>query len=265
MSGRVRLLAIGDVVGSPGRRAVRELLPALREKYVLDLVVVNAENAAGGSGLTPDICEELLSCGCHCLTTGDHVYRNRAVMSVINSESRLVRPANISSRAAGRGWTVIESDSGLKVAVINLLGRAFMGVASNPFECIENVLEEIGDGVSLKIVDFHAEATAEKIAMSIFLDGKVAALWGTHTHVQTADEQVRPGGSGYITDLGMTGGHRGVIGRCAGEVIEHLRSDMPTRWEIDNQDVRLSGAVFTLDAGSGSCSAVERVQVPLDS
>jgi len=258
------VLAVGDVVGSPGRRAVRELLPGLREAENVDLVVLNAENAAGGSGLTPEIVADLLDAGCDCLTTGDHVYKNRAVMEVIDSEPRLVRPANISTHAAGRGYTVLETGGGPRVAVINLLGRAFIGPADNPFTCVERLLAGLDGASDLVLIDFHAEATAEKVAMGHFLDGRVAALWGTHTHVATADERVLPGGTGYITDIGMTGGHEGVIGRRAAEVIEHLRTDMPTRWDIAKVDVRISGALFAIDAASGRCNSVRRVQVKLE-
>lgn len=257
------VLAVGDVVGSPGRRAVRELLPGLRERESVDFVVVNAENAAGGSGLTPETVTELLEAGCDCLTTGDHVYKNRAVMAVINSEPRLVRPANISTHAAGRGHTVLETAGGFRVAVVNLMGRAFIGPAENPFTCAERLLVELDGATDLVLIDFHAEATAEKVALGRFLDGRVAALWGTHTHVATADEEVLPRGTGYITDIGMTGGHQGVIGRRAAEVIEHLRTDMPTRWDIAKVDVRLSGALFAIDA-AGRCSSVRRVQARLE-
>ena len=258
---RLRVLAVGDVVGSPGRRAVRELLPTLCRREEIGFVVANAENAAGGSGLTPDIVTELLEAGCDCLTTGDHVYKNRAVMEVIDSEPRLVRPANISASAAGRGWTVLEGAGGVEIAVVNLIGRAFMSPADNPYEYAERALTEVGPAAGLVLVDFHAEATAEKIAMGRFLDGRVAAFWGTHTHVMTADEQVLAGGTGYITDIGMTGGHDSIIGREAGPVIEHLRTNMPTRWQVASNDVRLSGAVFDLEIETGACRGVRRVQI----
>jgi 2',3'-cyclic-nucleotide 2'-phosphodiesterase len=260
----IKVLAVGDVVGSPGRRVVRKLVPALRESEDLDMVVVNGENAAGGSGLTPDIVRDFLDRGCDCLTTGDHVYKNRAVLEIIDEESRLLRPANIAAGAPGRGWTVIELDDGPRVAVVNLLGRAFLGTANNPFECAERTLDELKDIADLVLVDFHAEATAEKIAMGRFLDGRAAAVWGTHTHVQTADEAVFPGGTGYITDLGMTGGHDGVIGRRAKEVVEHLRMDIPTRWEIAKGELRLSGAIFEIDVPARRCTGVRRLHLDVE-
>ncbi len=264
MTDLLKVLAVGDLVGSPGRRAVHALLPGLVEREGVGLTVVNAENAAGGSGLTPEIVRELLDAGCGCLTTGDHVYKNRAVLEIIEAESRLLRPANLAAGAPGRGWTMLDAPGGVRVAVINLLGRAFLGTANNPFECAEKVLAAVGSDADLVLLDFHAEATAEKIAMGHFLDGRAAAVWGTHTHVQTADETLLPGGTGYLTDLGMTGGHDGVIGRRAAEVVEHLVKDIPTRWEIAKGDVRLSGAIFTLDVAAGRCVEVRRIQERLE-
>ncbi len=265
MSDQFRILAVGDVVGSPGRKAIRALLPSLVREQNIDMTIVNAENAAGGSGVTANIVDELLSAGVACLTSGDHAFRKKDVMEVIDHEDRFLRPLNISRHAAGRGWTVVETDSGARIAIINLIGRAFMQNANNPFEAVESVLEEIQNSVNLTVVDFHAEATAEKMAMGHFLDGRVAALWGTHTHVQTADETVLAGGTGYITDLGMTGGHDGIIGRKCDGVIEHLRCDMPTRWEIATGDIRLCGAIFTVNLTGGRCLKVERVQSRLES
>ncbi len=243
---------------------MRNVVPKLRESENLDMVVVNGENAAGGSGLTPDIVRDFLDCGCDCLTTGDHVYKNRAVLGIIDDESRLLRPANIAAGAPGRGWSIIELDDGPRIAVINLLGRAFLGTANNPFECAERIVDEIDDSADLVVLDFHAEATAEKIAMGRFLDGRAAAVWGTHTHVQTADDAVLPGGTGYITDLGMTGGHDGVIGRRAKEVVEHLRLDIPTRWEIAKGELRLSGAVFEIDPEAKRCLGVRRLNIDVE-
>jgi calcineurin-like phosphoesterase len=299
----LKVLAIGDVVGSPGRNAVAQLLPKLVREEGLGFVVCNAENAAGGTGLTPAIVKELLAAGCSCITTGDHVYKNKEVMAVIDAEPRLLRPANISRHAAGRGWGVYETvvpgsrfpfdrlrapsevegpvpgsqtttlnpepgtlnQTAVKVAVINLLGRSFMGGPSdNPYDYAGEALAAAeAAGARVVLVDMHAEATAEKIAMGRFLDGRASAVWGTHTHVQTADETVLAAGTGYITDIGMTGGLDGVIGREAGPVIEHLRLNMPTKWQIADRDVRLSGAIFTMETSSGRCRDVRRVQVKM--
>jgi hypothetical protein len=261
----LKVLAVGDVVGSPGRRAVAGILPRLVTEEQIGFVVANAENAAGGSGLTPAVVAELLNAGCHCLTTGDHVYKNREGLGVVQSEPRLLRPANLPKRSAGRGWGVYEAAGGLKVAVVNLLGRSFMAVqADNPFECAERILAELAAAApDVVLLDFHAEATAEKVALGRFLDGRVAAVWGTHTHVATADEALLPNGTGYVTDLGMTGPHDSVIGREVTPVVETLLTGMPTRWDVAEGDVRLSGAIFTLDAASGRCTGVKRVQLAL--
>ncbi|HOX07882.1 MAG TPA: TIGR00282 family metallophosphoesterase [Planctomycetota bacterium] len=282
----LKVLAIGDIVGSPGRRAVAALLPRLAADEKLDFVVANAENAAGGSGLTPAIVAELLAAGCGVLTSGDHVFKNRDVLGVIDREPRLLRPANFPKRSAGRGWGVYEvgcrglqvagtaggqpparnpqPSTAVKVAVINLLGRSFMGAhADNPFERIEDVLAEVETAApgAIVLVDFHAEATAEKVALGRQLDGRAAAVWGTHTHVPTADETVLPGGTGYITDLGMTGPHDSIIGRQVGPVLSSLVTGMPERWDVAVGDVRLSGAIFTIDPASRKCAGVRRAQV----
>jgi len=285
----LRVLAVGDVVGAPGRKAVAELLPRLVAEEKIGFVVVNAENAAGGSGVTPPIAAELLAAGCQVLTSGDHVFKNRDVLAVIDKEPRLLRPANFPRRSAGRGWGVYAVGIGdlgsgigkgapapeprtpnpepVKIAVINLLGKSFMGApADNPFERAEEVLAEIEKTApgALVLVDFHAEATAEKVALGRMLDGRVAAVWGTHTHVPTADECVLPGGTGYLTDIGMTGPHDSIIGRQVGAVVETMLTGMPSRWEVASQDVRLSGAIFAIDLATRKCTGVKRVQVRLE-
>ena len=283
----LRVLAIGDIVGSPGRKAVTALLPKLVADEKLDFVVANAENAAGGSGVTPAIVAELLGAGCHVLTSGDHVFKNREVLVVIDKEPRLLRPANFPKRSAGRGWGLYEVAScqlpvasdqaqlttdnrqlttAVRVAVINMLGRSFMGAhADNPYERIEEVLAEVDKAApgAIILVDFHAEATAEKVALGRMLDGRAAAVWGTHTHVPTADEVVLPGGTGYLTDLGMTGPHDSIIGRQVGQVLATLVTGMPERWEVANGDVRLSGAIFTIDPATRKCTGAKRVQARL--
>ena len=258
----MKVLAVGDVVGAPGRKAVAGLLPRLLAEERIGFAVANAENAAGGSGVTPPIVAELLAAGCHVLTSGDHVFKNRDVLGVIDKEPRLLRPANFPRRSAGRGWGAFDAGA-VKVAVINLLGKSFMGApADNPFERAEDVLAELAKAApgALVLVDMHAEATAEKVAMGRMLDGRVAAVWGTHTHVATADEEVLPGGTGYITDIGMTGPHDSIIGRQCGAVIETMLTGMPSRWEVASQDVRLSGAVFTIDLATRKCTGVKRAQ-----
>ncbi len=255
----LKILAVGDVVGKPGRKACR-LLPALRKELGLDFVVVNGENAAGGAGLTPPLVEELLSLGADVITSGDHIYKNREILEIIESEERLLSPANISRSAAGRGWGVYNA-GGVPVGVFNLVGRTYMkGLYENPFEAADELAEKLSERAKVVLLDFHAEATSEKIAMGWHLDGRLSAVFGTHTHVQTSDERVLPGGTAYISDIGMTGPHDSVLGRRTERVLQYLTTGMPARFDVAGGDLRLSGAVFTVDAETGRAASVERLQ-----
>jgi len=258
------ILAIGDVVGSPGRDAVRRLVPALRKERGIDFVVVNGENAAGGAGITPGIARSLLAAGADVITTGDHVWKHREIVQYINEERRLLRPANYAPGAAGAGVVVVETAAGVPVAVINLIGRIFMGPADSPFVAVEHALATVRSDTRLAIVDFHAEATSEKIAMGWMLDGRATAVVGTHTHVQTADECIHPNGTAYITDIGMTGPHRSVIGRRIEPVVQHLVHQMRERFDVAREDVRLCGVLITADPQSGKATAIERINLPLE-
>jgi len=259
--GTLAVLFVGDIVGEPGRRAVKDLLPGLRQELDLDLVVANAENAAGGSGITSKIAAELLEAGCDVLTSGDHVFRNKEVFEIIDREPRLLRPLNVSPHAAGRGLGVFAGRSGARYGVANLLGRIFMaGLSADcPFAAADRALEELA-GAELMLFDFHAEATSEKVAMRYHLDGRAAALVGTHTHVPTADACVTAAGTAYITDLGLTGPWDSVLGRTSGAVLHHFRTQMPARFSVASGDVRLAGAVVRLDRKSGRAVAIERVE-----
>jgi metallophosphoesterase (TIGR00282 family) len=259
----ITILFGGDVVGKPGRRAVRELLPVLKARYAVDCVIVNAENAAGGSGVTPDTVSELIDSGVHALTSGDHIWKNKDVYAVINSEERLLRPANFPVGVPGRGGMVLRLESGMKVGVVNLVGRVFMKPADCPFAAADREIEAIRRETPLIIVDFHAEATSEKIAMGRHLDGKVTAVIGTHTHVQTADEQIFPGGTAYITEAGMTGPCRSVLGREIGPVIAHFITQMPQRFAVAHEDVELQGVVIRADEITGKAISIERVREKL--
>jgi hypothetical protein len=269
----VHILFIGDVVGKPGREAVRRLLPAYRREHPLDFVAANAENTAGGSGLTPALAAELFAAGIDCLTMGDHVFRRREILPLLETEERLVRPANYSARAAGKGVTLLHaagtsgadtSAVGTPVAVVNLVGRTFMPPADSPFEAVDRALSLLAGSARVILVDFHAEATSEKIAMGRYLDGRVTAVLGTHTHVPTADEVVLPGGTAYITDVGMTGPHESVIGRRTDRVIEALLTQMPTRFEVATGDVRLNAVLIEADAESGRARSICRVALRLE-
>jgi metallophosphoesterase (TIGR00282 family) len=260
----VHLIAVGDVVGRPGRRAVRELLPGLRERFAPCVVVVNAENAAGGSGITRETAAALLDAGADVLTTGDHFFDNNAVGEVIEKEPRVLRPANWSAHAPGRGWGVFQTRAGVELAVVNLMGRTFMHPpAASFFDEADAILGALERKAKLVVVDFHAEATSEKIAFGRYLDGRVSLVFGSHTHVQTADERVLGGGTAYLTDAGMTGPHDSVLGRDYESVLTRMRTGVPSRFDVAKKDVRLQGVVATVDAESGRASAIERLDVRL--
>jgi metallophosphoesterase (TIGR00282 family) len=259
------IIAVGDVVGRPGRRAVRELLPELRRTHAPCFAVVNAENAAGGSGITLETANELFEAGADVLTTGDHFFDSKAVGELIEKDPRVLRPANWSRHAPGRGWGVFAfPDAGVSVGVANLMGRTFMGVhAGNYFDEIDAILEAMKDEAKIVVVDFHAEATSEKIAFGRYLDGRATLVCGTHTHVQTADERVLAGGTSYITDLGMTGPHDSVLGREYEAVLKRLRTGVPARFDVAKGDVRLCGALVRIDAETGTSQSIERLELRL--
>ena len=261
----LKILFIGDIVGSPGRRAVEVLLPQLVEREGIDFVVANAENAAGGSGLTPEIADDLFAWGVDCITLGDHVWRRKEIVPRLETDNRILRPANFSEKASGKGYALLQAKNGTAVAVINLLGRIFVNQKSNdPFESADKLVAEMALETPLVILDMHAEATSEKIAMGWFLDGRATAVIGTHTHVQTADEQVLPGGTAYITDAGMTGPYEGVIGRSKEKVVAAMTTDMPRHFDVAEGDVRMGGVIVTADAESGRALSIERVMERLE-
>jgi len=258
-----RALLVGDVVGKAGRRALAVALPGLLKDRSIDVVLVNGENAAGGSGITPPIFEELRALGADVVTMGDHIYRKKEVVPLLKESDRILRPANLPAEAVGRGWTVLESQSGFPFAVVSLLGRTFMKPAECPFHAVDKILEEIGERARLIFVDLHAEATSDKIAMGWHLDGRVTAVCGTHTHVQTADERILPKGTAYLTDLGMTGPHDGVLGRKKEKILSVLLTGMPTYFDVATDDLRVSGALVTADTETGRATAIERISIPI--
>jgi len=257
----MRILAIGDIVGRPGRRIVREKLAGLVAQESIDLVIANGENAAGGSGITPVIAEELYASGVDILTTGDHIWKKKEIIPYLDSTERIVRPANYPDEAAGRGYTTITLGGKPPVAVINLLGRTFMRPIDCPFHQVDRILSELQSDLNVIIVDFHAEATSEKVAMGWHLDGRVTAVLGTHTHVPTADERVTAAGTACITDLGMTGPYASVIGRRTDRVLAALMTSMPFPFDVATDDVRLAGAIVTMDPATGRAIEIERIQV----
>ena len=254
------ILFIGDVVASPGRRAFRELVPALREEHGIDFVVVNGENAAGGVGITPKTADELLAAGADAITLGNHTYRHREAWPYLDQERRIIRPANFLPSQPGRGTCVIER-GGVSLGVVNLSGNLFMQAASPAFVTVESALREVADCDHV-LVDMHAEATSEKVALGWHLDGRVTAVVGTHTHVPTADARVLPGGTAYCTDVGMTGARGGVIGVRKEQSIAVMRSQMPVRFDAAEEDPWLMGVVIRCSARRRA-DAIEQVLRPL--
>jgi metallophosphoesterase (TIGR00282 family) len=240
-------------------------VPELRKKRCLDFVIANAENIAGGSGLTPETADELLNSEVDALTSGDHIWKKKEIYEKLNKDHRILRPANYPESCPGRGAACIKNSSGKIIGVINVLGRVFMDHADGcPFRTVEKALKELSKTTNIILVDIHAEATSEKIALGRFVDGKASAIFGTHTHVQTADEKVLPQGTAYITDLGMTGPQDSVIGRKVGSIIEHFMTCMPTKFEIGDKDVELQGAIVEIDEKSGKALSIERIKEKLE-
>ena len=256
----MRILFLGDIVGRPGRMIVKNILPDLRKTENIDIVIANGENAAAGSGLTPKIADELLESGIDVLTSGDHVWKKRDIYDYLKVSARLVRPANYPQGVPGRGSTVVTDKKGRKVGVINLIGRVFMDAVECPFLSAKKEIEKVKAETEIIIVDIHAEATSEKVAMGWYLDGKVSAVLGTHTHVQTADEKILPGGTAYITDSGMTGPYDSVIGRDKNFIIEHFLTQLPIRFEMAENDIEMHGVIRDVDDGTGRAAAIQRVQ-----
>ena len=264
----MKLLFIGDIVGQPGRRAVTELLPRLREQHALDFVIANGENSAGGSGITPKTAAEIFSAGVDVITSGDHLWDQKEVMELLAGEKRFLRPLNYPADVPGRGSGVFEVQSPrfkvkgpLSVAVLNVQGRTFMQPPlDNPFPLAAEAVKHLREQTKIVFVDFHAEATSEKIALARFLDGQVSAVVGTHTHVQTADEQIFPGGTAYLSDAGFTGPHESVLGREIEPVIKKFLTGMPQRFEVAKNRVLLQGVVIEIDDVSGRSLKIQRVQ-----
>jgi hypothetical protein len=250
------------VFGAPGRRAVEERLPALKEELGAGFCVVNAENVADGAGLTPKLADKLLAAGADALTLGNHVWRRREIGPYLETSDRVVRPANLASGSPGRGLAVVEAQDGTPVAIVNLQGLLFMSTPTSPFEVVDELVDEARAAAKIVLVDFHAEATSEKIALSRVLDGRVTAVLGTHTHVQTNDARVQPGGTAAITDAGMTGPHDSVIGVKAELAIARMRTGMGVRFEPAEGGVRIEGALVECDE-DGRALSCEPVRVPV--
>ena len=254
------VLFIGDIVGEPGRRSVTNNIHRLSEQYHVDIVIGNAENAAGGFGITPDLANDLFDLGISALTTGNHVWDKKEMVSYIRKEPRILRPANYPDGTPGQGSFVIDRPNGEKIGLLQVMGRAFMPTLDCPFRTARREIDKLQTQTSCIIVDMHAETTAEKMAMGYFLDGQVTAVVGTHTHVQTADEQILPKGTAYLTDIGMTGPVNSVIGMKKELVIDKFLTQMPRRFEVASGPAVFGAAVIELDTATGKATGIQRVR-----
>ena len=261
---KLNILCIGDMVGRPGRRILADKLKSLVRELGVDCVIANAENAAGGSGLTPQIYDKLLRYGVNLITLGDHTYRKKDIIETLETADNIARPANFSEHAAGRGFGICKTNKGPTVAVVSLIGRLFMKPADCPYNAIDKILPKLQQEADIIVVDFHAEATSEKIAMGYHLDGRVSCVFGTHTHVVTADEKILSGGTAYITDIGMTGSHDSVLGRGAESVLKSFRTRMPVPFEIATDDVKIDAILVTVDSNSKKAERIERITISAD-
>ncbi len=257
----MNILCIGDVVGQAGRKILEDELPKMMQEFALDAVIVNAENAAGGSGVTPRIAKQFFRAGCDVITLGDHVWDREELVEYLKEEPRVLRPANFPDDAPGAGSVVVQTKKGVRIGVLSLLGRVFVKYYTDcPFRTAEKCVARLKQETQVVLVDFHAEATSEKIAMGWFLDGKVSAVFGTHTHIQTADEKILSKGTAYITDLGMTGPYDSVIGQKKDKIIKRFLTGLPARFEVAKDDPVLNGVIVSLDDQTGIAQKIVRIQ-----
>jgi 2',3'-cyclic-nucleotide 2'-phosphodiesterase len=260
----VKILFIGDIVGRPGRRAVKELVPRLREEHQVALVVANAENAAGGAGLTVNTAGEIFSSGVDVITMGDHLWDQREITVLLEGDKRVLRPLNYPPGTMGHGSLVLEiPGEGISAGVLNVQGRTFMAALENPFLAVQAEVDQLRAVTPILFVDFHAEATSEKIALGRFLDGRVSAVIGTHTHVQTADEQIFPGGTAFLCDAGFTGAQESVIGREFQPIITRFLTNVPQRFDVATERIFLQGALIEIERDTGRALSIQRLSEPL--
>jgi hypothetical protein len=258
----LRVLFLGDVVGTPGVRIIQERLAEVREALRLDLVIANVENAANGSGITRALGKDLLAAGVDLMTLGDHAYGKKDQLAYIGKEERLVRPANYPERAIGRALAFLDLDCGKTVALFQVQGRVFLPATECPFLSADRVIDKALARTPLVFVDLHAEATSEKVALGWYLDGRASALFGTHTHVPTADARILPKGTAYVTDVGMTGPYDGVIGRAREPVLQKFLTNVPAYFSVADGDVRMAGALVTVEAMGGRARSIARFELP---
>jgi metallophosphoesterase (TIGR00282 family) len=257
----LKVLFLGDIIGKPGRNALIRNLNSLISENEADMVIANGENAAGGIGISPDVCDSLLKSGVDIVTSGNHIFKKKEIIDYLDLEPRLLKPANYPPDTPGKGYGIyeIENLGGMKVAVINICGRVFVDYLDCPFRTIERIMEHIKGETQIIIVDIHAEVTSEKVAMGWFLDGKVSAVIGTHTHIQTADERVLPGGTAYITDAGMVGPRNSVIGVKKENIIKRFLTQMPQQFTVSKEDVWINGVVIDIDEKTGMAREIIRI------
>ncbi|MCT4535690.1 TIGR00282 family metallophosphoesterase [Halodesulfovibrio sp.] len=256
----MRILFFGDIVGKPGRLILRKRLASIKEEKKADLVIANGENASGGIGLSGDTMRELFNAGIDILTSGNHIWKHKEMYNLLNTEPRLIRPANYPHGAPGHGLVIHELDSGSKIAVMNLLGRTFMDDIDCPFKKVDELLASIPDDVRIRIIDFHAEATSEKKALSFYVDGKVSGVIGTHTHVQTADAMILEKGTGYLTDAGMCGVEESCLGMEPKVIIERFMTGLPQRFKVAKGTPHINGLYLDIDDESGLCTDIELIR-----
>ena len=262
--GRMKIACIGDIVGKPGREVLAKELPLIKKEFALDFVVVNGENAAGGSGILPKQATEIFAAGADVITLGDHVWDKAEINSLLEDNQNMIRPANFPEGAPGRGYTVVEAANGHKVAVINLLGRTFMRYnVTCPFRCLDEIVEKAASLTKIIILDMHAETTSEKVAIGHYANGRVSAVVGTHTHIQTADEKILSKGTAYITDLGMSGPYDSVIGQDKDRIIKRFLTSLPQKFEVAQAQATLCGVVIQIDEVTGQAQKIVRFQRPV--
>jgi metallophosphoesterase (TIGR00282 family) len=258
----VKILFIGDIIGKPGRQALSRELHRLVDRHTIDIVIANGENAAGGFGLTIEVAKELFSQGIHLLTSGNHIWDKKEQVPLVLADPRIIRPANYPVGAPGAGCAILTTPGGIKVGVLNLEGRVYMKHLECPFLAADKEIEWLKKETPIIFVDFHAEATSEKSALGWYLDGRISALVGTHTHVQTADERILPQGTAFLTDAGMTGGFDSVIGMGKEETIHRFLTQLPAKFEVAKKDIRLNAVVIGVDEKSGKAVTIERINIP---
>ncbi|HYH04599.1 MAG TPA: TIGR00282 family metallophosphoesterase [Bacillota bacterium] len=259
----LKILFIGDIVGRPGRRIIKQLLGKLIESEEIDLVIANGENAAGGFGLSVEVCRELLDAGISIITLGNHTWDNKEITQVLDMEERVIRPANYPEGTPGSGYQVVETDKGVMVGVVNLMGQVFLDPLACPFRTADNCIKQIKRQTNIIIVDMHAEATSEKVAMGWYLDGRVTAVLGTHTHIPTGDERILPQGTGYMTDVGMTGPSDSVLGIKPELVLQKFLTKRPVRFEVANGPIELNAVLIDVDE-YGMTTRIDRIRRTID-